>query len=106
MEDTNPPPFPPASFASLVLMLATGALQYLGLVPDPTTEKVEPNLDLAKHAIDILEIVKEKTKGNLSENEAEMLDGLLHDLRLKYIAALEAAKQEPKPPAQEKKGEK
>ncbi len=106
MDHHNQPPLPPASFASLVLMLATGAVQYLGLAPDPITKKVEPNLDLAKHTIDVLEIVKEKTKGNLNENEAEMLDGLLHDLRLKYLAALDATKQEPKPPVQEKKGEK
>jgi hypothetical protein len=88
---------PDASIASLVLMLATGAVQYLGLAPDPITKKPEANLDLAKHAIDTLEVLKEKTTGNLTDDEAELLGGLLHDLRLKYLAALERGTASPKP---------
>lgn len=87
-------------------MLATGALQHLGLVPDPVTKKSEPNLLLAKHTIDTLGILSEKTKGNLSADEEELLGGLLHDLRLKYLAALERGATPPEANGSRKKGEK
>lgn len=79
---------PEASFPSLVLMLATGAMQQLGLIENPITKKKESNLNLAKITIDTLSILKEKTKGNLDKEEEGFLDGLLYDLRMKYVKEL------------------
>ncbi len=76
---------PPPSFASHVLMLSTGALQQLGFIANPLTKKEEKNLALAKHTIDTLEILKEKTRGNLEEEEERLLDELLYDLRMKFV---------------------
>ncbi len=76
---------PPPSFASHVLMLSTGALQHLGLIADPLTKEREENLPLAQHAIDTLEVLKKKTKGNLEEEEENLLDELLYDLRMKFV---------------------
>lgn len=81
--ETSKPP--PASFSSLVLMLGAGALQYLGVSPDPIEKRPVVNLTLAKHTIDTLEILHRKTKGNLEAEEARLLSDLLHELRLKYL---------------------
>jgi len=77
--------FPEASFSSLILMLAQGSLQNLGLVPNPLTKKVERNLLLARHTIDTIGVLKEKTKGNLEKEEEKFLDELLYDLRMKFL---------------------
>ena len=76
---------PEASFSTLVLMLAQGSLQNLGLVPNPLTKKMEKNFLLARHTIDTLGILKDKTKGNLEKEEEKFLDELLHDLRMSYV---------------------
>ena len=74
-----------ASFSSLILMLATGALQQLGVVENPITKKKEKDLSMAKLTIDSLSILKEKTRGNLEPEEEKLLDELLYDLRMKYL---------------------
>jgi len=81
-----------SSFSNLVLMLATGALQSLGIVENPISKKKEVNIELAKHTIDTLEMLREKTKGNLNDSEKELLEGFLHDLRLKYLEIKEKTK--------------
>jgi hypothetical protein len=77
---------PPASFPMLVSMLATQAMVCLGQIPDPLADKVELHLDQAKHFIDLLQMLEEKTKGNLAPNEAAMLEGLLHELRMAFVS--------------------
>ena len=77
--------FPEASFSSLVLMLATGGLQNLGLIPNPLSKKVEKNIPLARHTIDTLGILKKKTQGNLQGEEEKLIDELLYDLQMKYV---------------------
>ena len=72
-------------FSNLILMLARGALQSLGIVENPLSKKKEVNIETAKHTIDTLEMLKEKTKGNLDDSEKELLEELLHNLRLKYL---------------------
>lgn len=72
-------------FSTLVFSLATGALIHLGLAPDPASQKTEKNLTLAKQNIDILSLLQEKTKGNLTEQEKSLLEGLLTEVRLKYV---------------------
>lgn len=76
---------PPASFAVLVQSLLTQILFYLG---DLTARGNEPqiNLDMAKHQIDILGILDEKTRGNLSDEEKKLLDTALYETRMRYVS--------------------
>lgn len=80
------PPLPEIDFGTFVMSLASSALVHLGEVPHPDRAGVEPNLPLAKQTLDILGMLREKTRGNLTKEESELLDQLLYDLRLKYVA--------------------
>ena len=73
-------------FSTFVLSLATTAMSHLGEVPDPATGKNETNLDGAKQIIDILCMLKEKTSGNLSREESQMMEHFLYELRMKYLS--------------------
>ncbi len=77
---------PPASFTSLLSSLAMQAMIGLGHLPNPVTNKAEPHLGEAKYAIDLLEILKEKTQGNRTPEEESLLEDLLHQLRLGFVA--------------------
>ena len=70
----------------LATTLATQAMASLGQIPDPIEQKPIVNLELAKHYIDTLAVLEEKTKGNLSEEESEMLSTVLYQLRSVFIA--------------------
>lgn len=77
---------PKPDFASLVVSLGSSALFHLGLVPDPTTgEPGEPDLALARQTIDLVEILQEKTRGNLTPEEDQLMQSLLTDLRMRYV---------------------
>jgi len=78
---------PPPSFALLVASLGSQAMVALGQVPNPPDGKTEVRPDLAKHAIEMLAILEQKTKGNLDADESRMLDGVLHQLRMAFLAA-------------------
>ncbi len=75
---------PPASFATLVQSILTQILYYLG---DLTSRGGEPsvNLDMAKHQIDILGILEEKTHGNITDEEKQLLDSALYETRMRYV---------------------
>jgi hypothetical protein len=73
------------SFSSFLVSLASSAMLHLGEAPDPVTRKHEPNLPLARNTIDLLGLLKEKTKGNLDEEEERLLDTLLHELRSRFV---------------------
>jgi hypothetical protein len=79
---------PPADFGMLVLSLGSSVLMYLGESRDG--KPAERNLAMAKHAIDLLTVLEEKTKGNLSAEEGHILGSLLFDLRLRYVEVLKA----------------
>ncbi len=79
------PPMPPASFELLLTTLATEALVALGQVPHPVTGKAQTQRNQAKFLIDTVEVLREKTKGNLTASEQQVLDSLLHQLRMVYI---------------------
>jgi hypothetical protein len=79
---------PPADFATLVLSLGSSVLMYMGEAPEG--KNAPRNLPMAKHAIDLLTVLEEKTKGNLSSEEEHILGSLLFDLRLRYVEALKA----------------
>ena len=83
-----PRSLPPADFATLVLSLGSSAVMYLGQEDGPEGKKATRNLPMAKHAIDLLTVLEEKTKGNLSSEEGQILESLLFDLRLRYVEAL------------------
>lgn len=76
---------PPADFQYLVLFLATQAMLCLGEQPDPSTGDRIQNLPAAKHTIDLLGVIHEKTKGNLTDDESQLLDNMLYDLRMRYV---------------------
>lgn len=76
---------PEIDFQTFVLSLATSAQVHLGSIPNPTTGKQEADLALAKQTIDILGILEEKTKGNLTDQEVRLLEHVLFDLRVRYV---------------------
>lgn len=84
--EANPHQLPEASFSFIVTSFATQALSALGFVPNPVTGQAEPDRDLAKHLIDSLGVLDEKTAGNLSEDESGLLNETLHQLRMAYVA--------------------
>ena len=77
---------PPASFLVLLSTLATQSMAAMGIFPDPMTGKPNVNRPMAKHFIDSLAMLKEKTEGNLTEEEAAHLRDALHQLRMQYVA--------------------
>ncbi len=84
------PPPPPASFEMLISMLFTQAMAALGQIPDPVSGKASVNKPYAKHYIDTLDMLCEKTKGNLSESESRMADEALHAMRMTYVNTKQA----------------
>lgn len=76
---------PEVNFSTFILSIGSSALVQLGEVPDPESGKMMENLLAAKHSIDILSMLQEKTKSNLDNNEQQLLDTLLYDLRMKYV---------------------
>jgi len=83
----------PASFVNFLSTLATNAAAALGAVPHPATGKRTLDLETGKYWLDVLGMVKEKTKGNLHPQEARLLDGLLGDLRMQYVQLVKATEE-------------
>ena len=82
----------PSSFISFVMSIASNAASALGMMEHPVTHQREVDPELGKHWIDILGMLQKKTNGNLSLAERNMLEGLLHDLRMQYVALLNPQK--------------
>ncbi len=80
------------SFIDLINSLAGTTLIQLGAVADPQTNIIKKDLGAAKQTIDILELLKEKTTGNLNNDESMMLDNVLFDLRMRYVLVSEGKK--------------
>lgn len=85
-EQAKRTPMPPASMALLITQMATQASLGMGDIENPATGKAEPDLALAKHSIDMLEVLEQKTKGNLDSHEKQLLDAMLFQLRMRYVA--------------------
>ena len=83
--DGKGPVLPPVDFQTLVISLGSSVLMHLGVVPEADSAPPQVDLPLAKHSIDVLVMLQEKTKGNLTAAEADLLQGLIYDLRLRYI---------------------
>ncbi len=84
---------PQLDFNAFVLSLGSSALIHLGIAPDPMTQKKQPpELSLAQQSIDLLALLQEKTRGNLSGDESKLLETLLFDLRMQFV---EVAREKP-----------
>ncbi len=81
----GPDDMPPADFRALVGSLATQALLYMGAFPDPETGRAVVSLEYAKHAIDMLGVLADKTKGNLNDEEQQDLTEVLSELRQRFV---------------------
>jgi len=86
-KEKGPAPLPEVNFSSFILSLSSSTLLYLGEIADPQSGGKKKDLALAKQSIDIINILKDKTKGNLSQEEEELLDHLLYDLRMRFVKA-------------------
>jgi hypothetical protein len=86
-------PLPPASFEFLVMSFRAQAEMHLGLMHFGQEEKPRPQLKLARHTIDLMGVLLEKTRGNLSMEEQRMLENSLTELRFRYVQASEEAAQ-------------
>lgn len=84
-QEQKTPPLPEVNFLTFVFSLSSSALSHLGEVPDPVSGEKKQDLPLAKQTIDILGMLEEKTKGNLTEEEASFLKSVLYDLRLRFV---------------------
>jgi hypothetical protein len=87
-------PMPPADLAFLIGTLHLQAALGLGLIPNPTTQKAQVRLDQAKHSIDLLTVLQQKTEGNRTPEESQMLDSILIELRWAFVAVSEQVSQE------------
>ena len=76
---------PEVNFYNFLISLSTSAFFHLGDFPDPATNKAEKNIPAAKQVIDTLSMLKIKTEGNLDQNEKNLLEGILYELRMRYV---------------------
>ncbi|MBN1553179.1 MAG: DUF1844 domain-containing protein [Phycisphaerae bacterium] len=93
-EDGQPREIPPAGFVSLVNTIAMQTMMALGGVEDPETKKRYVDLGVAKYHIDTLAMLQEKTQGNLSDDEARLLDRALYDLRTGFVQIAQHVRQQ------------
>jgi hypothetical protein len=76
---------PEINFPTFIFSLNSSALVHLGVIEDPATNQKNKNIPMAKQTIDILGMIEEKTKGNLTDDEANMLQHILYELRMIYV---------------------
>jgi hypothetical protein len=81
----EPLDYPPVNFTNFVISLSTSAMFHFGDFPEYEGGGAEKNLPAAKQTIDILDMLHEKTKGNLDQNEAGLLQGVLYELKMRYV---------------------
>jgi hypothetical protein len=76
---------PEIDFSTFIMSLNASALVHLGVLEDPMTGKKVKNLPLGKQTVDMLRMLQEKTRGNLTEEEGKLLQGILYDLKIAYV---------------------
>ncbi len=84
-EAHQPEAAPPASFSELVNLIVMQAMAGLGLLAGPGGERIPPSLEMAKHFIDLLQVLEDKTKGNLTADEKALLDQVLYEMRMTFV---------------------
>ncbi len=77
--------YPAVDFPNFILSLSTTAMYHFGDFPDPATGETRRNLSAAKQTIDILGMLRDKTEGNLKDEEKQLIEGLLFELRMRYV---------------------
>jgi len=82
---------PEVTFASLVLTLNSTALYHLGELAHPETREKSVDLELVKHTIDTLVVLRDKTTGNLDSDESQLLGNVLYDLKMRFVQAKDSA---------------
>lgn len=75
----------PITFSDFVLSLSTSAFLHFGDFPDPVSGKAQKDLRAAKQTIDMLDMISEKTKGNLDDQEKNLIQGVLYELKMRYV---------------------
>lgn len=85
--------WPQVSFSAFIMSLASSALVGLGEVPDPATGRTRRDLPLARHNIDVLEMLRQKTQGGLNPDEKELITSIIYELRLKYVIIADEPKE-------------
>lgn len=96
--EQDSPKLPPIDFSAFIAELGMTAVTYLGGYQNPETKEVLVDLEMAKRIIDTIDLLKEKTKGNLTAPESNLLDNTLYNLRMTYIRI---ANNPPSPPPSE-----
>ncbi|HEX4923376.1 MAG TPA: DUF1844 domain-containing protein [Bdellovibrionales bacterium] len=76
-----------ASLSTLILSIGSSAAMSLGLAPNPSSGKTEKNIDMARFNIDLLMVLRDKTKNNLTDDEARFLESIIADLQLRFVEA-------------------
>lgn len=79
-------------FFQLVMTFHTAIMQHLGKIKNPMTDKIERNLEQARMSIDMLDMIKEKTGGNLTQNEVSLLGRLLREAKMNYVDEVDKEK--------------
>ena len=89
-EDVKMPgetPLPEVTFLTFIMSLNTACLVQLGEIPEPSSGEIQKDLTLARHTIETLRMLRDKTRGNLDEEEERLLEAVLCDLKLRYVKA-------------------
>jgi hypothetical protein len=84
-ETASQEPLPDPNFAELLNMIAIQAMVGFGGMAGPGGERIPPNLEIAKHYVDMLQVLEDKTKGNLTDDEKKLLDQVVYEIRMRYI---------------------
>ena len=100
--DEMPGAHDPASFVNFLSTLATNAAAALGAIPHPATGQRSLDLETGKYWLDVLAMLRDKTKGNLHAQESRLIEGLLGDLRMQYVQIVRATEEKHKAQAAEK----
>jgi uncharacterized protein DUF1844 len=87
-QDVGDMPMPPASLELLLTTLATEALMAMGQIPHPATGKSQVQRNQAKYLIDLIDVLREKTKGNLTPGEQLLIENMLHQLRMVFVETI------------------
>src|ERR687888_949430 len=87
-EESRSQDVPQINFSTFIISLSTQALMHLGEVPNPLSGKVESDISVAKQMIDIIGLLREKTRGNLDQGEDKLMEDALFDLRMRYVEAV------------------
>lgn len=79
---------PKIDFPTLIMSFASASMISMGLVPDPVTGEIQKNLLIAQQNIDVISLLREKTKGNVTPEEERLMEQILYELRMHYVEAL------------------